>query len=191
MPRELLPAEVKNALIEVCGRCFWYKQPLFDMFARAGISEDMYLKYEHEPKFKIARQLLGDLEVLGDDGLLLQKRLLTVVPEDIPLAISTKHLAVITVDRARVDPEFLAHAIHSDPKILAQIGAANRGAIMSGLNLAIIKRLRVPLPPLALQQRFADLAKRVSETRAGLAAAGVDADALFDSVAQRAFRGHL
>jgi hypothetical protein len=68
---------VKNALIEVCGRSFWYKQPLFDMFARAGIPEDLYLKYEHEAKFKIGRQLLGDLEQLGDEGMLLQRRLLT------------------------------------------------------------------------------------------------------------------
>ena len=77
MPRELLPHEVKQALIEVCGRAFWYKQPLFDMFARAGIPEDVYLKYEHEAKFKIARQVLGALEGSDEDGMLLQRRLLT------------------------------------------------------------------------------------------------------------------
>lgn len=77
MARKLLPAEVKNALIEVCGRSFWYKQPLLDMFARAGIPEEVYLKYEHEPKFKIARLLIGDLEQAGDDGYLLQRRLVT------------------------------------------------------------------------------------------------------------------
>ncbi len=77
MTRHLLPHAVKNALIEVCGRSFWYKQPLFDMFARAGIPEDLYLKYEHEAKFKIGRLLLGDLEQMGDEGMLLQRRLLT------------------------------------------------------------------------------------------------------------------
>lgn len=77
MERKLLPPELKSALIEVCGRSFWYKQPLFDMFARAGIPEEMYLKYEHEPKFKIARHLLADLESTGEDGYLLQRRLLT------------------------------------------------------------------------------------------------------------------
>jgi len=77
MSDSLLPLDVKNALILVCGRSFWYKQPLFDMFARAGIQEDIYLKYEHEPKFKIARQLIDDLETMGEDGLLLQRRLLT------------------------------------------------------------------------------------------------------------------
>lgn len=77
MGRQLLPHPVKNALIEVCGRSFWYKQPLFDMFARAGIPEDLYLKYEHEAKFKIGRQLIGDLEQMGEEGMLLQRRLLT------------------------------------------------------------------------------------------------------------------
>lgn len=77
MIRNLLPPEVKEAIIQVCGRAFWFKQPLFDMFARSGIPEDVYLKYEHEAKFKIARQVLGDLELLGDEGMLLQRRLLT------------------------------------------------------------------------------------------------------------------
>lgn len=72
-----LPADVKNAIVQVCGRSFWYKQPLFEMIARAGIPENLYLKYEHEPKFKIARQLFDDLEVMGEEGLLLQRRLLT------------------------------------------------------------------------------------------------------------------
>jgi type I restriction enzyme S subunit len=114
-----------------------------------------------------------------------------VVPEDIPLAISTKHLAVITVDRSRVHPQFLSHAFHSDQTVLAQISAANRGAIMSGLNLGIIKRVRIRLPPLAAQQRFAYLVRTVSETRDRLSQASVEVDGLFDSLAQRAFRGVL
>ena len=77
MNRYMLPVEVKNAIIEVCGRAFWYKQPLFDMFARAGIPEEIYLKYEHEAKFKIGRLLIADLEQHGEEGLLLQRRLLT------------------------------------------------------------------------------------------------------------------
>ncbi len=72
-----LPFEIKNALIEVCGRSFWYKQPLFDLFVRAGIPEENYLKYEHEPKFKMTRLLIDDLERMEDEGWLLQRRLVT------------------------------------------------------------------------------------------------------------------
>jgi hypothetical protein len=60
MQRKVLPPEVKTAHIEVFGRSFGYKPPLFDMFARAGIGDELYL--QHEPKFKIARQLIRDLE---------------------------------------------------------------------------------------------------------------------------------
>jgi len=77
MDAYLLPFEIKSALIEVCGRSFWYKQPLFDLFARAGIPEENYLKYEHEPKFKMARLLIDDLGRMGDEGWLLQRRLVT------------------------------------------------------------------------------------------------------------------
>jgi len=47
------------------------------MFTRAGIPENLYLQYEHEPKFKISRQLLAQLENQGDEGFLLQQRLVT------------------------------------------------------------------------------------------------------------------
>lgn len=72
-----LPADIKSQLIAVCGRAFYYKHLLFDIFARAGIPKGMFLEYQEQPKFVIARQLLDDLERMGDDGLLLQRRLLT------------------------------------------------------------------------------------------------------------------
>ena len=74
---KLLPHDVKEALIEVCGRSFWYKQPLFDVFARAGVPEELYVQYEDEAKFKIARKTLGDLERKGAEGLSIQRRLIT------------------------------------------------------------------------------------------------------------------
>lgn len=75
--KQLLPYNVKNALIEVCGRAFWFKQPLFETFDRAHIPEECYLKYAQESKFTIAKKLLADLERMGDHGFLLQRRLVT------------------------------------------------------------------------------------------------------------------
>lgn len=111
-----------------------------------------------------------------------------VVPDDIPIAISTKHLAVITIDPSKVHPHFLAHAIHSDSAILTQISAATRGAIMAGLNLGIIKGLRIRLPPLSAQIRFAEVIRRASEARDRLSDAEREAGCLLDSLTQWAFR---
>lgn len=115
----------------------------------------------------------------------------TVVPDDIPEAITTKHLATITPDRTRVHPAFLSFAIHSDPLIIRQIAKANKGAIMAGLNLGIIKALEIPLPPLHLQQRFAACLSKIHKRQDNLASPELSGEYLFSSLSQRAFRGEL
>ena len=113
-----------------------------------------------------------------------------VVPDDIPVAITTKHLATITLDRRLAEPEFVSQSLHRHPDVLRQIGAANRGAIMSGLNLGLIKSLRVRVPPVERQREFAELTRRVRGMAAKMNAGG-DAQVLFDSLVARAFSGQL
>lgn len=80
-----------------------------------------------------------------------------VIPNDIPLSINTKHLACITLDEAKCNPYYLAYSIHSNPFIAFQMKARNRGAIMEGLNLGIIKTLKLKNAPINLQNRFEQL----------------------------------
>lgn len=114
-----------------------------------------------------------------------------VVPDDIPEAITTKHLATITLDRHLALPEFVAFAIHSDPRIVNQITRANKGAIMDGLNLGIIKHLEIALPPIEDQDRFARVYRKLNAHKARLEMPEVNGDELFNSLAQRAFQGEL
>jgi type I restriction enzyme, S subunit len=114
-----------------------------------------------------------------------------VVPDDIPVAIATKHLATLTLDRGKAEPEFVSQAIHSHPEVLAQISAANRGAIMSGLNLGIIRSLVLKLPPLELQRSFTLFTSKLRNQQRQVAGAVQDAERLFSSLLHRAFRGEL
>jgi type I restriction enzyme S subunit len=114
-----------------------------------------------------------------------------VVPKDIPEAITTKHLATITLNQKIAVPEFISFAIHSDPKIIRQIRRANKGAIMEGLNLGIIKGLEIALPPMEQQMRFADVFRRLDSQRAQLQQPSGSGEALYASLAQRAVRGEL
>jgi len=107
-----------------------------------------------------------------------------VVPDDIPSAISTKHLAVITLDSGRVLPEWLSHALHSDPVVLGQILAANRGAIMAGLNLRIIKELKVRLPPVEVQEAFATAYRKTWVVANRMTEALQRSEVLFGSLSQ-------
>lgn len=110
-----------------------------------------------------------------------------VVPDNIPPAITTKHLATITVDRNKCLPEYLSNAIHRHPGVLAQITAANRGAIMAGLNLGIIRKVKVRLPPISLQEKFQSIVRQTRSLQEQSASANREADALFRSLSFRYF----
>ena len=111
-----------------------------------------------------------------------------VVPEDIPCAISTKHLAVITPDRSRVIPLFLSHTIHSNAGVSGQLSSANRGAIMAGLNVGAIRRLRVRLPPLEVQERFAFTVQTIYRAMDRMNDASLESDRLMSAVTHLVFR---
>ncbi|MBK9260593.1 MAG: restriction endonuclease subunit S [Polyangiaceae bacterium] len=114
-----------------------------------------------------------------------------VVPEDIPTAITSKHLATLSLNRDLVEPEFIAQALHEHPGVVAQIEQANRGAIMSGLNLGIIRALTVRLPPLDVQRRFAMFTAKTRKLAQDNDCGLVVSDHLFSSLVDRAFRGEL
>jgi type I restriction enzyme S subunit len=114
-----------------------------------------------------------------------------VVPDDIPEAITTKHLASITCDPCKVLPEFLSFAVHSDPVVIDQIRAANKGAIMDGLNLGIIRQIKIRKPPMRQQRLFADLSRKTHAAIQKMTTPTGDGSDLFASLSQRAFRGEL
>jgi type I restriction enzyme S subunit len=114
-----------------------------------------------------------------------------VVPDDIPEAITTKHLASITCDLQKVLPEVLSFAIHSDPVVIDQIRAANKGAIMDGLNLGIIRQIKIRRSPMRQQRLFADLLQKTHATIRKMTTPAGEGSELYSSLSQRAFRGEL
>ncbi len=114
-----------------------------------------------------------------------------VVPADIPEAITTKHLASITCDKRKILPEVLSFAIHSDPLVTRQIEAFNKGAIMDGLNLGIIRQIEIRKAPLVQQRKFVDILRRTYATVEKMNSPTGGGSDLFASLSQRAFRGEL
>lgn len=88
-----------------------------------------------------------------------------VIPIDIPLAINTKHLACLTLDRNLANSTFIAKAIQIHPELLSQLSLNSKGAIMDGLNLTIIKGLKFRLPPIALQEQFAAFVEQTDKSK--------------------------
>ncbi|OQX14320.1 MAG: hypothetical protein BWK73_09740, partial [Thiothrix lacustris] len=114
-----------------------------------------------------------------------------VIPDDIPLAINTKHLAAITVDKKLVHPVFLSYSIRSDPFILNQFKNKDRGAIMSGLNLTIIKETNLRKPPIELQNQFAVIVEKIEGIKVRYQASLAELERLYGVLSQQAFKGEL
>lgn len=99
-----------------------------------------------------------------------------VVPDDVPTAINTKHICCVSLDRELVEPRFLHAYFLRHPVARAYLTARAKGAIMSGLNMSIIRELPVLLPPLGLQQAFVEGLDRIASAShvTDARAAGID-----------------
>ncbi len=72
-----LPFEIREAVVQVCGRTFWLKDPLRAFLLAAGVPSPLYERYAEESKYKIARHVLGELDGMGEDGRAIQRRIVT------------------------------------------------------------------------------------------------------------------
>jgi type I restriction enzyme S subunit len=112
-----------------------------------------------------------------------------VVPSDIPPAINTKHLCCITLNREMAVPEWLHSYFLLSDAAGQYLRQTTKGAIMGGLNMGIIKKMPVLLPPLELQQTFATRVAAVERLKELHRNHLAELDALFASLQHRAFKG--
>ncbi|MCE2733097.1 MAG: restriction endonuclease subunit S [Flammeovirgaceae bacterium] len=114
-----------------------------------------------------------------------------VIPDDIGIAINTKHLAAITLDETKCNPYYFAYSIHSNPYIQFQLKARARGAVMDGFNLTLIKELKLKDAPIELQNRFEQIYIKCTTNKEKLTTAQSNAKVLFDALSQLSFKGGL
>lgn len=86
-----------------------------------------------------------------------------VVPDDIPVAINTKHLCCITLDPEKCSSGFLHGYFLYHPEAQQFLASRAQGSIMAGLNMGIISELPVLLPPLKQQH---SLVSKITTLRA-------------------------
>ena len=114
-----------------------------------------------------------------------------VVPDSISTAINTKHLCCVTLDHGRCLPEFMHAYFLEHPIARRYLERSAKGAVMSGLNMGIIKALPIPAAPLDLQHHFAAIVQSVEQQRVRQRAHLAELDTLFASLQSRAFLGNL
>ncbi len=118
-----------------------------------------------------------------------------IVPEDIPVAINTKHLCCISLDQNRCLPKYLQAYFLYHPTARTFLNEQAKGSIMAGLNMGIIQRLPVRLPSVAKQQsiiqKMDSMYRKTRSLEAIYRKRGEAIDELKQSILQKAFSGEL
>lgn len=118
-----------------------------------------------------------------------------VVPDDIPVAINTKHLCCISLNQDKCLPEYLHRYFLFSPLSRAYLTSQASGSVMDGLNMGIIREMPVECPNLERQQAIVDAISDVEnaarELHSKYESKLQDVDNLRQSLLERAFAGNL
>ena len=99
-------------------------------------------------------------------------------------------LCLIKRDPKRIVAPFLLCMIRN-PTMQVRLLGKNKGVAIKHLHLIDIRSLKIPIPPLDLQKRFATIVTAIEKQKARHRAHLEELDTLFASLQSRAFRGDL
>ena len=86
-----------------------------------------------------------------------------IFPEGAEIGVMDSHLLRIQVNPQTITSEFLRRQISDYEWVSRQIERMSQGGIMSGLNAAIVKSVKVVIPPLPEQKKIASILTSVDE----------------------------
>lgn len=110
-----------------------------------------------------------------------------VVPDDIPVAINTKHLCCISLDKDKCAPEFLHSYFLTHPLAKKYLAKHSKGAIMDGLNMGVIKHMPFPEIPLEQQYEFVNIKKKIKQLKSKLNSSKIDCEYNFTTLCNDIF----
>jgi type I restriction enzyme S subunit len=115
---------------------------------------------------------------------------ISVVPKKFEPGIINPRLMKITLNQKMMIPIFFKFLLISEG-IRARIENYSHGGTMGIVNIGIMKKIKIPVPPISLQQKLADLVQKVEKLKEKQSESEKELNNLFNSLMQRAFRGEL
>jgi type I restriction enzyme S subunit len=100
----------------------------------------------------------------------------------------TNQACAVLKPNERYDSQFVLSVLQLSYSVIRRM---SRGGTQENLNLNLIKKFEIPLPPLALQQAFATNVAEVRALEAQQTASRRRLDGLYQSLLHRAFRGEV
>lgn len=116
---------------------------------------------------------------------------IALVPKGSPEGIINQALLKLSLDKSKVDNTFFKFFFSSEV-IQNHLFNISRGSGISNFPpMSIIRELKIPLPPLELQLKFASVVKEVESMKEQQKHSKEQIDNLFNALMQKAFKGEL
>ncbi|WP_338357515.1 restriction endonuclease subunit S [Yeosuana marina] len=115
---------------------------------------------------------------------------ISVVPEIFEEGIINPRLMKISPNQEIIRPDFLKMLLRSSG-VLLQMENKSRGGTMDIVNVGIMRKIKVPLPPIKLQNQFAERVQSIESQKAQAQQSLQKSEELFNSLLQKAFKGEL
>jgi len=115
---------------------------------------------------------------------------ISVIPSVFEEGIINPRLMKISPDFKKVRPDFLKILLQGTASTI-QMKNQSRGGTMDIVNVGIMRKIKLPVPPLNLQNQFAERVQAIEQPKAKVQGSLEKAEALFQSLLQRAFKGEL
>jgi type I restriction enzyme S subunit len=115
---------------------------------------------------------------------------MVIVPEIFHPGIINPRLMKISFDQRKIIPLFFKF-LFQNASFQALMKNYSHGGTMDILNIGILKGLKIILPPISLQMKFAELVQKVENLKEKQKISEQELDNLFNSLMQKAFKGDL
>lgn len=116
----------------------------------------------------------------------------TIVPNDILPARVNQHVAILRPRKEKLDSIFLNYLLISENCKNKLLGISIQGgATREAITKESLQGFKIPLPPIALQNKFAQKIKNIEAQKAKVQAALAASEDLFNNLLQKAFKGEL
>lgn len=111
---------------------------------------------------------------------------LLIIPDEFEPGIINPRLMKITFDKNKVNPLYFKFFFQSE-SLKRALSENTHGGTMDILNLGMVKKISMPLPPLKLQNKFVSFVEQVNKSKVAVQKALDETQLLFDSLMQKYF----
>jgi type I restriction enzyme, S subunit len=99
-------------------------------------------------------------------------------------------LIVVRPKPEKIHPQFLTSLLNSE-RGMALVSSLEVGGIQKHFNVGALNKIPFPLPPIPLQDQFADIVTGVEAIKSRYQQSLIDLEALYGALSQQAFKGEL